>query len=154
MDFGSADWISALSSLGTLIAAIAALIVAIRQIKLSKEIEAFNSYESYHRLMLEYPHLGSGQIGSDASLVEKWQYETFVLSMLLTMERVMILRPQDPSWEIALEDDLNLHKRFLCSAEFVPLAGTLNEDVAAFIKRTAQKDHWKYPAAREAGQVA
>jgi hypothetical protein len=42
--------------------------------------------------MLKYPNLGGGQMGPDASLAEQWQYETFVLSMLLTMERVMVLR--------------------------------------------------------------
>ena len=68
------------------------------------------------------------------------------MSMLLTMERVMVLRPKEPSWEVALEDDLMLHREFLCSEQFVPLAGALNRDVALFIDRTAKKYEWDYKA--------
>jgi len=146
MSFDWLSWVSALSSFGTLLVALAALVFALRQIRLSKELEALNSYESYHRLLLEYPSLGSGQVNLEAPSIEKWKYETFVLSMLLTMERVMVLRPSDPSWEFALEDDLNAHKEFLSSKDFVPLMGTLHRDVAAFIKQTAKKYNWEYPA--------
>jgi hypothetical protein len=139
----------AIASLGTLIAAIVALRMARDQIEIAKQSAALSAYENYHHFMLQYPDLSTGNFDYEAADgKERRRYAVFVLAMLLALERVMALLPKNPTWRAAFEDDLVAHKKFLCSAEFVPLIASINPIVAAFIADTATRLSWDYPANR------
>ena len=145
-----ADIVAAAAGLGTFVIALIAVMLASRQIRTAREIEALAAYERYHHLVLEYPDLGTGDFDYlKASGPSKRRYEVFAMSVLLTIERVLALFPNDPNWRKALEDDLLLHKSFLCSPEFGSFVQNLEPAVADFVTLTAAKFCWDYPHAKK-----
>lgn len=141
-----AEVASAAAGLGTFAIAALALLVGARQLGTAREMEALNAYEKYHHLTLDHPDLAAGNFDiTAASQDERRRYVTYVLSMLLTLERVMVLFPRDRKWRAAFEDDLLPHQRFLCAEEFLWHRESLSPLVERFIARTAQKHGWTYP---------
>ena len=142
----SAETITAYATVGMFLLALIAVVVALRQIHVMKEVEAYNAYENYHHFILQYPELGAGGfVYNTASTQERFRYITFVMSVLLTLERVMALFRNEPDWNAAFEDDLVIHREFLCSPDFGTYIGNLNPRVAQFIQKTAIKLRWDYP---------
>jgi hypothetical protein len=135
------ELIQNITAFGSLIAtsvaafvAVLALFIAKRQIRASREIEALNAYEKHHHLCLQYPELSSGAFEYDrSSPVDQQRYVTFLLSMLLTIERILVLFPKDAGWRAAFRDDFDRHRVFLCSRDFAKYRLTVSSDVIALI---------------------
>lgn len=115
------------------------------QIQVDRELEAINAYAAYHQMMIDNPELSTAFNHTSCTGEAYTQYVAYVMSMLLTIERILTLFPSDPQWAAAFEDDLQLHRQFLCSAEFVPHVASLDDRVATFIDATAKKLGWTYP---------
>lgn len=142
----SPETITAYATVGMLALALFAVVVALRQIHVMKEVEAYNAYENYHHFILQYSQLACGNFDfAAASHEDRFRYITLVMSMLLTVGRVMALFGSQPEWDASFEDDLNLHRNFLCSPEFGNFIGTMDAKVVRFIERTAIKLNWDYP---------
>ena len=107
------------SELGILIAALIGFIFALRQIRVSREIAAQDAYEAYHHFGFQYPHLSSGGFDfAAANRDDRNQYHWFVMSMLLTVEKIITLFPNDKAWRNAVEDDIAHHIEYLESNHF------------------------------------
>lgn len=121
-------------ALATTILAAMGLSIAARQIQTAREIEALNGYEKYHHLCLEYPDLACADFDHEgASAVDKQRYEVFVASMLLTIERIIVLFPRDKVWRAAFDDDIGRHAKFLGSDQFKRYRPTINPEVLELI---------------------
>lgn len=131
--------IGAGAAFGTMLIALAALGVALRQIRSSREVEAQNAYEGYHHLSLQYPRYAYGAIDvAAADGAELDAYCLYVLSMLLTVERVLTLFPHDRHWRAALIDDVSRHRALLASEKFRPHKASLDPRVARLVDQAAQ----------------
>jgi hypothetical protein len=146
------DVIDVLANLGILAVAVYALIVATRQIavnreqiQVDREMEAINAYEAYHHLSIEHPELCTDFDHTNCSPAAYSSYLSYVMSMLLTIGRIMTLFPNDQEWLAAFDDDVRMHQRFLCSKEFLRHEPSLDRRVANFIAQTASKYGWRYP---------
>jgi hypothetical protein len=146
------DITSALANVGLLAIAGYALVVAVRQIQVNREqilvdreIEAINAYEAYHHLSIEHPELCTNFDHASCTPEQYSQYISYVMSMLLTIERIMTLFPNDPQWASAFDDDLQMHSSFLCSEKFLRHEPSLDRRVAEFIVETAKRHDWRYP---------
>jgi hypothetical protein len=149
-------WAEPVAAIVTCAAAVSALVYAHLQIvagkqaelenaKLAKEMDALNAYERYHELMLAHPDLAMNFDFLNASEKEQNRYIVFVMSMMLTVERVLVLLPNDENWEPALRDDLRMHKQFLCSPLWAhELVQCINPVVEEFIERVAEEEAWPY----------
>ncbi|CAN0481388.1 unnamed protein product, partial [Phaeothamnion confervicola] len=105
----------------TALAAFCGLLIAWRQIGVSRQVAAQNAYEAYHHVVIASPQLGRGTFDfSRAKGDDRERYRWFVLSMLLTVERILTLFPKDKQWAVALEQDIILHHRFIESEWFEP----------------------------------
>ena len=114
--------------------ALAGVIMAMRQLRISREMRAQDAYEAYHHLGLQYPELGTGLLDSArASELDRRRYVWFVLSMLLTVERILTLFPRDRHWRSALEDDIRTHAKLIGSTEFAPHRESLDPKVVKLI---------------------
>ncbi len=138
---------SILANFGLLIAAVIALFVAGKQIRVARETEAINAYEKYHHVSLEYPRLANGFDHAASTPEEYTQYEFYVMCMLLTIERVMTLFPDDREWSAAFLDDVRRHQKFFCSNRFAQHIDSLDSKVVHFIECAARKFNWTYPYA-------
>jgi len=128
------------AAVATAIVAIAGLFVAMRQIRSSREVEALNAYEKYHHLCLEYPEFGTGDFDwASAEPVERRRYFVFVLSVLLTIERILVLFPRDRVWRAAFLDDLDCHERFLRSDEFVMYQPAIDKAVLRLVEESRRR---------------
>ena len=127
------------AALGTTLVAGAALVVALRQIRSSREVEAQNAYEGYHHLSLQYPRYAYGLIDiATADAAELDAYCLYVLSMLLTVERVLTLFPGDRHWRAALIDDVSRHRALLTSDIFRRHKLSLDPQVARLVDQVTQ----------------
>lgn len=118
----------------TALIALVALFFARHQIRMSREIDALNAYEKLHHLCLQFPEFAVGySIDAETSASKQSQYFTFVMSTLLTIERILVLFPKDPAWRAAFVDDLNRHMAFLRSDKFAPYRASLSPELLALI---------------------
>lgn len=128
---------------GTLIAGVVTALIALfalffarQQIRISREIDALNAYEKHHHLCLQYPEFCSGHFfETGKSPAAQSQYFTFVMSTLLTIERILVLFPKDKAWRAAFVDDLKRHEAFLRSEMFGPRRASLSPELLALIDR-------------------
>lgn len=124
------------TGLATAIVAIVALFIARRQIRTTHEVEALNAYEKYHHLCLQYPEYGCGAFDYERSRgLERRQYVTFALSMLLTVERILMLFPKNDLWRQSFFDDFAQHESFLRSQEFQSFEPSLQPELRELIGR-------------------
>jgi hypothetical protein len=120
----------------TTLIALIALLFARHQIRISREIDALNAYEKLHHLCLQYPKFAVGySIEAEQDASELSQYFTFVMSTLLTIERILVLFPKDQAWRAAFVDDLKRHENFLGSEKFRPYRASLSPKLLALIDR-------------------
>lgn len=134
------DFVAAASIVTACVATIG-LILAWRQISVSREVAAQTAYEAYHHLAILHPALGAGQIDFNSVAEEdRERYRWFVLSMLLTVERILALFPNDRYWRAALEDDIRIHKTFISSESFASHLGSLDPSVIRLIQSVLNKN--------------
>lgn len=114
--------------------AIVGVIMAMRQIQISREMRAQDAYETYHHLGLQHADLGTGLMDpQSATEADRRRYTWFVLSMLLTVERILTLFPNDKHWRAALDDDIITHAKLISSPEFAPHRASLDPKVVKLI---------------------
>ena len=131
---GFAEWVTAGASFGTFLIALAALWLAHKQIRRTREIAAYDAYEAFHHFALQYPEFGTGVFDfATASELDRRRYEYFVMSVLLTIERVLQLFPNEASWKAAVTDDVETHLAFIVSPHFTPLRANLDGKVITLI---------------------
>lgn len=136
----SPETVTAAATVLTFCVAVVALLVAMHQIRVSREIAAYDAYEEYHHFILQHPELGAGGFHYEsAESDDRRRYEVFVMSMLLTAERVLALFPRSADWRAALLDDINLHLEFIASEAFQPLRACLNPKVDRLIDEALRK---------------
>lgn len=124
----------ALFNSATALFAVVGLLVALRQLRASREMNAQTAYEEYHHLVLQHSEIGVGLFNYDtASDIEKHKYRWFILSMLLTVERILTLFPRDKNWRSALEQDIVIHAPFLMSPAFAVHRESLDSRVCKLI---------------------
>lgn len=121
-----------IGSLVTGLIAVVGLLLAAQQIHVSRELAAQTAYEAYHHLGLAHPTLATGNYDFQvAANDDREKYRWFVLSMLLTVERVLALFPNDRHWKAALQDDILIHHKFIASTYFGPHWESLDPRVKA-----------------------
>ncbi len=125
---------AALTGAVTMLIAIVALFIARKQIRSTREVEALNAYEKYHHLCLLYPELGCGEFDyANSSIEERRRYITFALSMLLTVERILVLFPRNKVWRASFFDDFAQHEAFLRSSDFDEFRPTMDRGLLKLI---------------------
>jgi hypothetical protein len=140
-----ADFATMGTNMALVIVAAYALFIARNQIRVSREMEAINAYEKHHHLVIEFPQFVSNFKFDNCNAKESVQYEYFVMSMLLTIERILSLFPHDDAWRAALIDDVRRHQSFFCSERFTQVSGSLSYDVLKLINQVSIDLSWKYP---------
>jgi hypothetical protein len=111
-----------LSGVGALITAAVAVTAALfawRQVREINRLNAEDKYLEYHWIAFSNPQFSApnyDSIKSDPNLYERYQW--FVTGMLMCVERILAVFPDDISWRSAVTEDVRRHREMIESPDF------------------------------------